>query len=317
MNSQLPSAIILFVLLLAFCCHAFAVENETHSGTITLLPTQTGYLLSQGVDVAYADYGVLIDPLSSRSVAAELRTSPDVVVNGHSIASQAQVVLVGGQHYVSAAPVLSALFPDITLSLQAGRLTAVQGETFSFEATAGKGYFMVNDRYFYLPSYVISREDETDLLLQADILARALGCSSVWKDEDSTLVIKQVGYPVRAGIYDEEDLFWLSHIIYAESGNQPMSGRLAVGNVILNRVADPTFPSTVYDVIFQENQFSPVSNGTIYLEPDEDSLVAAKLCLDGVNVAEDCLYFNVTNMVSWADRNRTYVSTIGDHKFYL
>ena len=94
-------------------------------------------------------------------------------------------------------------------------------------------------------------------------------------------------------------------------------GRLAVGTVILNRVADPQFPNTVEEVIFEPGQFSPVSNGTIYREPDEDSLVAARLCLDGVREAGDCLYFNVTSLYSWADRARTYYCTIGGHNFYL
>ena len=96
-----------------------------------------------------------------------------------------------------------------------------------------------------------------------------------------------------------------------------MKGRIAVGTVILNRVADPAFPDTVQEVIFAPRQFSPVDNGTIYLTPDTESVIAAKLCLDGAREAENCLYFNVTSMVSWADRARTLSCTIGDHNFYL
>ncbi|MDO4825774.1 MAG: cell wall hydrolase, partial [Bacillota bacterium] len=118
-------------------------------------------------------------------------------------------------------------------------------------------------------------------------------------------------------VYPEEDLYWLSRAIYSESGNQPMAGRIAVGTVILNRVADPAFPDTIKDVVFAPRQFSPVANGTIYHAPDERSVVAAKLCLDGVREAEPCLYFNVTTMYSWADRSRTYYCTIGGHNFYL
>lgn len=78
-----------------------------------------------------------------------------------------------------------------------------------------------------------------------------------------------------ANTYVEEDLYWLSRAIYSESGNQPMKGRIAVGTVILNRVADEAFPDTIQEVIFAPGQFSPVANGTIYRTPDEKSVIAA------------------------------------------
>jgi len=36
-----------------------------------------------------------------------------------------------------------------------------------------------------------------------------------------------------------------------------LEGKLAVANVVLNRVKSPSFPNTVYDVIFQKGQFPP------------------------------------------------------------
>ena len=41
------------------------------------------------------------------------------------------------------------------------------------------------------------------------------------------------------------------------------------------------------------------------------------LCLDGVKEAGDSLYFNVSRLNSWANKTKTYVTTIGDHKFYM
>ena len=46
-----------------------------------------------------------------------------------------------------------------------------------------------------------------------------------------------------------------------------------MGNVVLNRVASPDFPDTIYGVIFDDRwggQFEPVRNGTVYQEPTED-----------------------------------------------
>ena len=130
-------------------------------------------------------------------------------------------------------------------------------------------------------------------------------------------MFKQVCTPVAEGVYDEESLYWLSRAIFSESGNQPMNGRIAVGTVILNRVANEAFPNTVKEVVFAPNQFSPVAIGTIYRDPDEDSIVAAKLCFDGTREAGESLYFNTTTMYSWADQSRELVCTIGGHNFYL
>ena len=91
-----------------------------------------------------------------------------------------------------------------------------------------------------------------------------------------------------------------------------------MGNVVLNRVASSLFPNSVYDVIFQRNQFTPASSGSINREPSEDAVIAAKLCLDGANTADNALYFvnPKASPNSWASRNCTYVATIGAHAFF-
>ena len=50
MKNHLPSAIILFVLLLAFCFHAIAADNKSYSGTSTLASTQSGYLFTSTLE---------------------------------------------------------------------------------------------------------------------------------------------------------------------------------------------------------------------------------------------------------------------------
>lgn len=73
-----------------------------------------------------------------------------------------------------------------------------------------------------------------------------------------------------------------------------MTGQIAVGNVILNRVASPQFPDTVQAVIFDRKdavQFEPVGNGRIYQLPSEVSVEAALRALAGENVIGDALYF--------------------------
>ena len=94
-----------------------------------------------------------------------------------------------------------------------------------------------------------------------------------------------------------------------------------MGNVVLNRVASPDFPNTIYGVIFDDRwggQFTPVRNGTIYHEPAAQSVEAARLCLSGVNVAGESLYFLAPALATshWVMENRTHVVTIGSHWFY-
>ena len=121
--------------------------------------------------------------------------------------------------------------------------------------------------------------------------------------------------------YDSADVFWLSRIIFAEATYQPLAGRIAVGNVILNRVAYPDYPDNVYDVVFDTKggiQFDPAYDGTIFNDSDELSKVAAYLALDGVNTCGDCYFFvnPDTGSTWWFHENLEYVTTIAEHEFY-
>ena len=121
--------------------------------------------------------------------------------------------------------------------------------------------------------------------------------------------------------YTEEDLYWLSRIISAESKGENLRGQIAVGNVILNRVDSEEFPDTVKGVIFDRKdgvQFEPVSNLTVYDEPSEQSVLAARLALAGADVAEGCLYFFNPDLSQglWVRQNRAFDSAIGCHLFF-
>jgi len=121
---------------------------------------------------------------------------------------------------------------------------------------------------------------------------------------------------------NETDLYWLSRIIHAESQGEPYSGKVAVGSVILNRVASNEFPSTVKSVIFEyyQNipQFSPVAEGTIYNTPSEESIKAAKEALNGKKPVGNATYFFNPKKAEgkWIVKNKTYVAKIGEHVFY-
>lgn len=95
---------------------------------------------------------------------------------------------------------------------------------------------------------------------------------------------------------DSNDLYILSHIINAEAGDDNCSHelRIAVGSVVLNRVADPDFPNTIHDVVFQTEptiQYSPTVNGEYEKIPSEDSIETAKFLLEnGSQIPANCVY---------------------------
>ena len=88
-----------------------------------------------------------------------------------------------------------------------------------------------------------------------------------------------------AKTYSDEDLYVLSHIISAEAGNCSEDMMISVGSVVLNRVADDRFPDTIYEVVFQEGQYSPTWNGSYYAEPTEGAVeVAERLLTEGSQI---------------------------------
>ncbi|KXZ40392.1 Copper amine oxidase N-terminal domain-containing protein [Alkalithermobacter thermoalcaliphilus JW-YL-7 = DSM 7308] len=128
-------------------------------------------------------------------------------------------------------------------------------------------------------------------------------------------------YNIPSG-YTVADLYWLSRIVHAESESEPYEGKLAVANVILNRVKSRDFPNDIKSVIFDTTngvQFQPISNGTIYNNPNKESINAALDALRGINNIENALFFlNPSTATSpWITNNRPFYKKIANHDFYL
>ncbi len=128
-------------------------------------------------------------------------------------------------------------------------------------------------------------------------------------------------FPEADDIYSYEDLYWLSRIISAEARGEPFVGQLAVGTVVINRTRSHYYPDTIYKVIFDRVggvQFTPASTGSVYREPTESSVIAAKLCLEGFSLDPTILFFFNSSIAagSWITANREYTMTVGQHDFY-
>lgn len=190
----------------------------------------------------------------------------------------------------------------------------------------GKEYLLANQRYFYAPGGAVLIGGE--LYLPAEALTRLLGLGYTLTEDLRRMDIDSAGMQLARGSstyysdnFGTDDVFWLARIIHAEAANQPLAGQIGVGNVVFNRIASEVYPDSVYDVVFDREhniQFEPVMNGTIYAEPDEQSVIAAYLCFEGYNTVGDCMYFLNPRLAddSWFRSSLSFYATIGDHDFY-
>ena len=220
-------------------------------------------------------------------------------------------------YYVSLTNAVQALRPDAAIIWE-GEYAVVTADGLTIRVRVGDQYLEANGRYLYIYHQVLSGGGQ--VLVPARIIAQAMGAWVEWHQDTGELEFHAGSGAIESGdtFYDSDSVYWLSRIISVESGNQPLDGKLAVGTVIMNRVESPLFPDTIYDVIFAPNQFSPAQNGTIHREPNAESVIAAKLVLEGIRVGGESLYFVNPSVTpnSWAQRNRTYVTTIGAHAFF-
>ena len=256
--------------------------------------------------------GILTASLALPAGALTLR------LNGADQTQTARAQLIGDTTYVSLRSVASMLDGEAAVSWKNGT-ARVETYRLSLTARPGDTYIQANGRCFYVPGGVKLKDGVTMVPLRA--LASAMGGAVSWEGAARTAHLTAGSGVPEAADYGEEDLYWLSRIISAESRGEPFLGKMAVGTVVLNRVAHSDFPNTVKEVIFDSRwggQFQPVTNGTVYQDPTEESVAAAKLCLEGVCVAGESLYFLAPDLTNnhWIMENRDYVTTIGCHWFY-
>lgn len=228
------------------------------------------------------------------------------------------VELKDGVAFVSAKEFFSRLY-DVVLA-EGGGVFMAEGEGLTVSARAGEPYIEVNGRC--LPCSAPAYISEYGFMVDLAVASAALSLET--EEKNGEFYVAGYVLPVMdaGSFYNPDDLYWLSHIISSESMTEPLEGKIAVGNVVLNRAASDLFPSSVKEVVLDRRygivQFSPVGAGTVYNEPDDESVVAAKLCLEGVSVSDEILFFMNPSLAtsSWISDNRPAVMTIGRHTFY-
>ena len=245
----------------------------------------------------------------------------NVYVNGEKLKTEDTPRIINNTTYVPLRAICEFFGAD-SISWNDGSKTAtINARGIKIYITQGSTYIVANDRYFASDEPV--RNIGGRLYLPVRLIAAAFASYVSWNGASYTVNITDNGKVPVSGdkYYNSDDVYWLSRIIYVESGAEPFRGKIAVGNVVMNRVRSNQFPNTVYSVIFDKKygtQFSPVASGTIYKTPSSDSVIAAKICLEGYSVNTGVLYFMNPKLATnhWISQNRPYAFRIGTHNFY-
>ena len=134
------------------------------------------------------------------------------------------------------------------------------------------------------------------------------------------------------------EIYCLAQNIYFEAGNQPVAGKVAVSQVVINRVEHPSYPDNICDVVYQaklrvnwKNEFVPIKNKcqfSWFCDGKSDDPVDSQTWLLSMHIARDVVqqkYGDITEGSThyhsdkvdpyWASSlNRTVV--INNHIFY-
>ena len=252
--------------------------------------------------------------------ASAVCKSATVLLRDRQVEFSPKARTVADTVYVPLRAFVENMDPSATIQWNEKTMQAtISAANLYMEVTQGSTWIYANGHYLYLYGQVYNWDGS--LMLPYDILAKVFGVSASWDYDTCTLKLTGEVKPISWAIYDEYTLYWLSHIVNSEAGCESLDGMIAVGNVVLNRVKNDYWSSDIYKVIFDRVggvQFSPTENGTIYLEPSYEAIIASKMAMEGANVVGDSLFFLNPSISSsrWFDRNCTFYAKIGQHAFY-
>lgn len=148
----------------------------------------------------------------------------------------------------------------------------------------------------FYPALEIEAEDDFEFIYETEQKMQCIGCL----DTRPVIEIKELTYtedPTEEEIEEEihlGEMELIAQLVMAEAGNQDLTGKRYVVDVVLNRVDSDDFPDTVEEVIFQKNQFSVIENGAF----DEAGWTITEECYEAVELEYeerlnyDILYFS-------------------------
>ena len=116
--------------------------------------------------------------------------------------------------------------------------------------------------------------------------------------------------------YSSSDVWLLAKLIAAEARGENYRGQVAVGAVVLNRVAHASFPDSISGVIYQKGAFDCVTDSNWSVSPTETAKKAAQEALNGWDPTGGAIYYYNPKTASngWI-RTRPVLTQIGNHLF--
>lgn len=132
--------------------------------------------------------------------------------------------------------------------------------------------------------------------------------------------LEKIGLPTGSSSggsgYSSSDYYLLARLISAEARGEPYIGQVAVGAVVMNRTAHPSFPDTVAGVIYQKGAFSCLYDGQFDKPVSDSAYSAARDALNGYDPSGGAIYyFNPKTATSSWIWSRPLIKVIGNHRF--
>ena len=119
--------------------------------------------------------------------------------------------------------------------------------------------------------------------------------------------------------WSARESYLLARIAMAEAEGCNTQTKTLIIMCVLNRVWSDEFPDTIEEVIFQENQFSPIDNGRWdRVEPNEDCYEAVKVVMEAkYDYSGGATYFeNCADEDNWHSRNLEFLYESEGIRFY-
>ena len=310
---RLSSSILSGALALAIGISALSPSAMTKSDSSRTISHESEYINLETGKIEYTLPGITTRRLWEHSQRA-------LSVNGQKLAEPA--VVMNKTLYLPLRAFANSLGTARVSYNKSTKTATLEMPGLVLTATDAGFVTYANDRalFSFSPNLLMSNGR---MYLSASVLTKALGVK-IDSQTNSAVSISGKYKPLAhaSDFYREDEVYWLSKIISAESAGESLIGQIAVGDVILNRVRSPLYPNTIYGVIFDRKygvQFSPILDGSIYKDPTFTAILAAKICLEGTSLSDDALFFLNPKAAqsNWIVKSREYAYTIGGHDFYL
>lgn len=230
-------------------------------------------------------------------------TGDAVIADSEGDHSEAQIIDIDDNSKVENTVVQDAAPPKDESDFQGTQLITIQnGETLS-----GVAY-----KYQTTTAEIIqlNKIDDPDSIFAGQ---------KIWvpvKRDASSLVTMELSRG--RALVTQEELDLLARVIHAEARGEDFMGQVAVGAVVLNRVEDHRFPSTIHDVVYQPGAFTAVIDKQIHLTPNQSAYLAAEAALNGEDPTNGAIYYyNPKTATDRWIKTRPVIKTIGNHTFSI